>query len=98
MYLRSTARAIVGLIEQDVAVLVEYPRCLTASVDDLEELLEEPRRLECELPVLFVDIEHAPLPSRVRRGFRFVDRRYDTVNVEDSGKCQPAEPGTDDRD
>jgi hypothetical protein len=33
-----------------------------------------------------------------RRTFRFVDGRCDTVNVEDSGKNQPAEPGTDDRD
>ena len=61
-------------------------------------LIEESRCLECELPVVFVDIEHAPLRSRVCRGFRFVDRRCNTVNVEDAGKCQAAEPGTDDRD
>jgi hypothetical protein len=98
LYLRSTACAVVGLIKQDVAVLVEHPRCLPPGVDDLEKFIEEPRCPECELPILFVDIEHAPLRSRVCRGFRFVDRRCNTVNVEDARKCQPAEAGTDDRD
>ena len=55
MYLRSTAVALVGLIKQDVAVLVEYPLRLGTSEDDLEELFEESRCLECELPVVFVE-------------------------------------------
>jgi hypothetical protein len=59
---------------------------------------QEASCLECELPDFFVDIELAPLRSHVCRGFRFVDRRCNTVNMEDSGKCQTAEPGTDDRD
>ena len=98
MYLRSTAIALVGLIEQDVAILVHYPLRLSLSADEFEELVVEPGCFECELPVVFVDIEQAPLRSRVRRGFRFVDRRSDAVNVQDSGKCQPTEPGTDDHD
>ena len=88
MYLRSTAVALVGLIKQDVAVLVEYPLRLSTGEDDLEELIEESRCLECELPVVFVDIELAPLRARVCRGFRFVDRRSNAVNVEDPGECQ----------
>src|SRR5271156_4934380 len=98
MHLGPTACAIVVIVEQDVAVLVECPRCLTAGVDNLEKLLEESRCLKCKLPVVFVDIEHAALRSRVRRGLRFVDRRSNTVNVKDACKCQAAEPGTDDRD
>jgi hypothetical protein len=54
-------------------------------VDDLKKLFEEPGCLECELPVVFVDIEHAPLCSRIRGGFRFVDHRCNTVNMEDPG-------------
>jgi len=38
------------------------------------------------------------LSACIRRGFRFVDSRCNTVNVEDARKCQPAESGTDDRD
>lgn len=79
-------------------MLVEYPRCLTARVDDLEKLFEEARCLERELPVVFVDVEHAALCSCVRRGFRFVDGRGDTVNVEDARKHQASKPGTDDCD
>ena len=97
-YLGSTAGAVVGLIEQDVAVLVQYAGFLTARVDDLEKLLEESRRLECKLPVVFVDVEHAALPSRTRRGFRFVDRRSNTVNMEGACKGEAAESGADDRD
>jgi hypothetical protein len=61
-------------------------------VDDLNELVKESRSLEGELPVVFVNIEHAPLRARIRRGFRFVDRRYNTVNVEDARKRQSTEP------
>jgi hypothetical protein len=50
VYLRSTAIALVGLIQQDVAVLVEYPLRLSARVDDLEELVKESRCLKFELP------------------------------------------------
>ena len=85
------------MFKQDIAVLVEYPRCLTAGVDDFEELIEESRSLQRELPVVFVDIEHAALRSRVCRGFRFVDRRRNAMDVEDAGESQPAEPRTDDR-
>jgi hypothetical protein len=67
-------------------------------VDDLEKLPEESRCLECELPIVMVDIEHATLRSRIRGGFNFVDRRSNTVNVEDACKCETAESGTDDRD
>jgi len=57
---------------------------------------EDPRCLECELAVVFVDIEHATLRSRVRRGFGFVNDRGYAVDMQDPGKRQPAEPRTDD--
>ena len=66
-------------------------------MDDLQKFFEEPSRFECELPVVFVDIEHAALRSRTRRGFCFVDRRSNAVNVEDACQCKAAESGTDDR-
>src|ERR1700733_5535317 len=65
---------------------------------DLDKFLEKARCLESQLPVVFVDIEHAPLRSCVCRGLRLVNRRCNPVNVEDARKCQPAQPGTDDRD
>ena len=79
-------------------MLVQCARFLTAGMDDLEELLEESRCLERKLPVAFVDIEHAALHSRIRRGICFVYDRCNPLNVEDARKCQPTEPGTDDRD
>jgi hypothetical protein len=85
------------MFKQDIAVLVEHSRCLAAGVDDFKELIEESRCLECELPVGFVDIEHASLHSRICRGFRFVDRRSNAVDVEDPGKSKATEPRTDDR-
>jgi hypothetical protein len=86
------------MFEQDVAVLVQCTRLLAARMDDLEELLEESRFLECELPVVFVDIEHASLRSRICRSFCFVNCRSNPVYVKDARKRQPAEPGADDRD
>src|ERR1700678_1583972 len=97
MYLRSATVALVGLIEQDVAVLVEDPLRLGARENDLEELVVEPRCLECQLPVVIVNIEQASLGAGGRRGFGFVDRCCDTVNMQDPGKRQPAEPRTNDR-
>ena len=90
--------AVVGMMEQDFTVLVQYARFLAAGVDDLQELLEESRSLECKLPIVFVDIEHAALRSRIRGSLCFVDRRSNTVNVEDACKCEAAESGTYDRD
>jgi hypothetical protein len=55
-------------------------------------LIEESRCLECELPVGFVDIEHASLHSRICRGFRFVDRRSNAVDVEDPARVRPPSP------
>jgi hypothetical protein len=66
-------------------------------MNDLEELIEESRCFKRELPVVFVDIQHAPLRSRVCRGFRFVDRRGDAMNVKHPRKRQSTEPRTDDR-
>ena len=60
-HLGPAARAVIGLIEQDVAVLVEDPRRLAPGVDDPEELIVEPGRLERDLPVILVDVEHPAL-------------------------------------
>jgi hypothetical protein len=47
-HLRSTAVALVGLIEQDVGVLVEDALRFSLSLDKPAEFLKESRRLECE--------------------------------------------------
>jgi hypothetical protein len=56
-YLRSTAVSLVGLIQQNVAVLVEDALCFGLSLDEPKKFLKEPGCLEGELPVVFVDIE-----------------------------------------
>ena len=97
-YLRSATISLVGLIQQDVGVFVEDILRLSLSLDEAEELLEESCRLECELPVVFMDIEQAALSTCVCRSFRFLDRRGNSMNVEHTRKRQSAEPSTDDRD
>src|ERR1700723_1434375 len=79
-YLRSTAVAFVGLIQQDVCVLVEHALSLRLGLDEPEEFLKESRCLEGELPVVFVDIEQASLPAGVCRSFGFVNGRSNSVN------------------
>jgi hypothetical protein len=79
-------------------VLVEYTRRFAAGVDDFAKLCEQSRCLKRELPVMFVDIEHAPLRSCIRRGVRFVDRRGNSVDVKNTGQHQATKAGADDRD
>jgi hypothetical protein len=51
MDLRSTTVALVGVVEQDVAVLVEDPLRLGAWENDPDELVEQPRCLEASCPL-----------------------------------------------
>ena len=78
-HLGTPARAVVGLVEQHRAVLVEHARRLAALVDDRAELVGEAGRFERELPVVLVDVELAALraglaprapPRRSSRGCR----------------------------
>ena len=87
-----------GLVEQDGAVRVEDPHRLAALVDDGAELVDQAGRLEGELPVVLVDVEHAALRARRRRGLGLVDRGRDAVDVQDAGEREAAESGADDRD
>ena len=97
-HLGTSARAVVRLVEQHRAVLVEDVRSLAALVDDRAELVGEAGRCERELPVVLVDVELAALRAGVRRRFRLIDRRGDAVHVQNAGECQAAEARTDDRD
>ncbi len=63
VHFRTPAGAVVGLVVQDRSVLVEHARGLAALVDDAEEFLEQPGRLEGQLPVVVVDVEHAALDA-----------------------------------
>ena len=91
-HLGAYTRAVVGLVEQHRAVLVEHARRLAAFVDDLAELVGEAGRLERELSVVLVDVELAALRASRRRGLRLVDRRGDAVDVEDAGEGEAAAP------
>ena len=91
-YLRSTAVTLVGLIQQDVGILVEDALRLSLAWMSGGIRQEESRRLECELPVVFVDIEQASLRSYVRSSFCFVDRCCNSVDVEDARSVRPPRP------
>ena len=97
-HLGTPTGAVVGLVEQHRAVLVEHARGLAALVDDRAELVGEAGRFERELPVVLVDVELAALRAGLRRGLRLVDRRGDAVDVEDAGEGEAAEARADDRD
>ena len=79
-------------------MLVEHARCLAALVDDRAELAGEAGGFECELPVVFVDVELTALRAGLRRRLGLVDRRRDAVDVENACEGEAAEPRADDRD
>ena len=45
-----------------------------------------------------MDVEHAALGARGRRGVRFINRDREAVNVQDAGQGKTAEASPDDRD
>jgi hypothetical protein len=45
-----------------------------------------------------VNIEQASLSARVRRSFRFLNRRRNSVNVQHARQRQPAKPGANNLD
>ncbi|TYB71088.1 TetR/AcrR family transcriptional regulator [Nonomuraea sp. PA05] len=94
-HLGPPALAVVGLVEEHGAVLVEEPHGLAALVDEAGELLEQAGVLEGVLPVVAVDVEHAALRAGLRRGLGLVDGRGDAVDVQDAGERQPAERRAD---
>jgi hypothetical protein len=67
---RRPAGAVVGLLQQHRAVLVEHARGLGALVDDRAELAGEAGRFERELPVVLVDVELAALRSGLGAAFQ----------------------------
>ena len=97
-HLGTPSRAVVGVVEQHRAVLVEHARRLAALVDDRAELLGETGRFERELPVVLVDVELAALCAGLCRGLRLVDGGGDAVDVEEASEGEAAEARTDDGD
>ncbi len=97
-HLRPSTGALVGLIEEHGAVLVEHPRGLTPLADDGVELVGQPGGGERDLTVVLVDVELAPLGAGGRIRLGFVDGGVDAVDMEDPGEGETAEARTDDRD
>lgn len=93
MHLGAATAAIVGLIEKHGALRVEHARRFTALMDDSTEFVEQSGRLERELSVVVVDIEHSALRARSGRGLRLVDGRGDAVNVQNASEHESTEPG-----
>ena len=60
-------------------------------MDNASEFFIQFRSLQCKLPILLMDVQHATLCSGRRRGFRFVNRDRDTVYVQNTRKNQTAE-------
>ncbi len=98
MHLGATAAAVVGLVEEERAVRVEHPRRLGAFTDDPAELVEQPGRLQRELSVVVMDVEHPALRAGAGRRIGLVDGSGDAVDVQDASESQPAEAGANDRD
>ena len=77
---------------------VEHPRGLAAFMDDPAEFVEQSGRLQRELSVVVMDVEHSALRARIRRRIGLVDGGGDAVDVQDASERQPAEAGANDRD
>jgi AcrR family transcriptional regulator len=90
--------AVVGLVEQHRAVLVEHPRRLATLVDDRAELVDEPGRVERGPAVVLVNVELSALRACPGRGIGVVHRGLDAVDVQNAGEGEAAQAGTDDRD
>jgi hypothetical protein len=96
--LRAPARAVVGLLQDDVGVVVQQPHRLPALMNDLAERLVQVGGVQRDLPVLLVDVEHAALGSDVSAGLQVEHRGLDAASVQDTRQGQAAEAGADDRD
>ena len=83
---------------QDGSRPVQDPVGLAALQDEAAELPAQPGGRERRLAVPGMDVEHAALRARGRRGVRFVDRDRDAVNVQHAGQRETAEARPDDRD
>ena len=59
-------------------------------MDDASEFLVESRRLQRELTVVLVDVEHPALRARRRRRIGLVDGRFDAVDVENARENKAA--------
>src|ERR1700722_18776443 len=67
-------------------------------MDDSTEFFVEASRLQRELTVILVDVEHPALRARRRRRIGFVDGGLDAVNAENASESEAAEAGADDGD
>ena len=97
-HFRPAAGAIVGLVEQHLSGHVEHARGLAARVDEGAKLVEQAGGPERELPAVIVDVQHAALRPRHRRGFGLEHGDGDAVEVQHAGEGEAAEACTDYRD
>lgn len=72
------------LVEKNISAPIDYPLGILARKNEIEEFIVEARGPQPELTVVFVNIQQAALPPRIWRRFRFVDRRLDSVYVQNS--------------
>src|ERR1700710_1575233 len=98
MHFGATGAAVVGLIEENFSVRVEHAGGLAAFVNDAAERVEQAGIFQCELSVVVVDVEHAPLRACACRGFGLVDGGGDAMHVQDASERQSSETAADDRD
>ena len=89
--------AVVGFVEQSLAVRTQDASRFASLVNDGAELFRQPGRGEGNLPVLLVDVELPALSAHIGRGVGLVHRGGDSLNVQYSCQHQAAESCTDDR-
>jgi hypothetical protein len=89
---------LVRLVEQDFAVRVDHSRRLPACVNDSAEPFVKASRLQGELTVVLVNVEHPTLRAGRRRRIGFENAGFDAVDLENASKNQASEAGANDCD
>ncbi|GKK55450.1 hypothetical protein TUSAK1_10500 [Klebsiella variicola] len=77
----SAAQTIIELLEQYVALFIEYARGLTTRKNKGPEGIVQACRYQRPLAIMIVDIQQATLWAGLGRGFSFVDHRGNAVNM-----------------
>jgi hypothetical protein len=79
-------------------VFVDHALGILARKSKVKKFIVETSGPQSELAVVIVNIQQPALRSRIGRRFRLVDRRVNSVDVQDARERQAAEAGTNDCD
>jgi hypothetical protein len=98
VYLGAFAGVAAGVIEKNIAILIDDAFCIFAGTHEWKEGFEQACLFEGDLSVVFVHVEKTALRSRMNGCFCFVDGGGNAVKVKDAGKDKAARACTDNCD